>query len=45
MAEGWKHYGNLRRKKEKSKSVNIIAWHEFPRFEGEVQPEEELPFK
>lgn len=26
-------------------SVKVIAWHEFPRFEGEVQPEEELPFK
>ncbi len=25
--------------------VRVIAWHEFPRFEGEIQPEEELPFK
>ena len=25
--------------------VKVIAWYEFPRFEGEIQPEEELPFK
>lgn len=25
--------------------VRVIAWHEFPRFEGQIQPEEELPFK
>jgi len=25
--------------------VNVIAWYDFPRFEGEIQPEEELPFK
>jgi hypothetical protein len=25
--------------------VKVIAWCEFPRFEGEIQPEDELPFK
>jgi len=23
----------------------VIAWRSFPRYEGEIQPEEELPFK
>jgi len=23
----------------------VIAWRPFPRYEGEIQPEEELPFK
>ena len=31
--------------KEKGKRINVIAWRPFPNYEGEIQPEEELPFK
>jgi hypothetical protein len=31
--------------KEKGKRINVIAWRPFPKYEGEIQPEEELPFK
>jgi hypothetical protein len=31
--------------KEKGTKINIIAWRPFPKYEGEIQPEEELPFK
>lgn len=32
-------------KKLNKEVIKVIAWYEFPRFEGEIQPEEELPFK
>jgi hypothetical protein len=31
--------------KEKGKRINVIAWRPLPNYEGEIQPEEELPFK
>ena len=31
--------------KSESKKIKMIAWQPFPRYEGEIQPEEELPFK
>jgi len=31
--------------KEKGKRINVIAWRPFPNYEGEIQPEEELPFR
>lgn len=32
-------------KLSKEMGVNVIAWRPFPNYEGEIQPEEELPFK
>ena len=31
--------------KSESEKIKMIAWQPFPRYEGEIQPEEELPFK
>ena len=31
--------------KSESKKIKMIAWQPFPRYKGEIQPEEELPFK
>ena len=31
--------------KIKKNGTIVIAWRPFPRYEGEIQPEEELPFK